>query len=119
VPRIAPTFALHAAPNRWSPLASAARCAALTGDSLSVDARASAEPQLIGSDAPTPRGSQPMMSNRALRLSGKPIAVSRANCTPDEPGPPGFTRIVPIRLDGCLAGSRNRASVICLPFGSE
>ena len=70
-----------------------------------------------GSLAPTPRGSNPMMSNRASTAAGSSLRAPSAYWTPEPPGPPGLITNAPIRRDGSDAGSLTTGSENRLPSG--
>ncbi len=71
-----------------------------------------------GSLAPTPRGSKPMTSYWAATFFGSAAATNPASFSPLPPGPPGFTSRGPWYVFA-VCGTRERASVIVRPAGSE
>ena len=68
--------------------------------------------------APTPRGSNPIRSNRwASGLLPICWAVSTAVPVPDAPGPPGLISSEPIRCAGTVAFFRSTAIFATAPSG--
>jgi len=67
-----------------------------------------------------PRGSHDTTSNRARSWSENShghFPRSRSRCRPDAPGPPKFTKSVPILCVGSVAGSLISARSIFAPDG--
>ncbi len=75
-------------------------------------------PQPTGELRPTPRGSNPIRSNRSRTSAGSSGSISTGIVSPWTPGPPGFISITPCRFAALPARTRDTASSMLRPAGS-
>lgn len=98
--------------------ATSARSEALSPGTSGGPVNSGSGPQLTAGRLPAvPRESQATMSKRRCSASGTGPAKRRAS-TPDGPGPPKFTKRVPMRCEASWAGSLMTGRVKVRPSGS-
>ncbi len=78
---------------------------------------ASVSPQVIGLEAPTPRGSKPIRSYWSRTSLGISSFIISGRSSPEPPGPPGLSSMAPCRAAGFSLFIRDIARSIVAPRG--